>query len=1402
MFASKQILRCYPLPDPKEKKEMADGVDWGLEEADSDIAAGINRVGTPWAGPMLFVDDETLTGAKDGQGLRFGCFQERGLRYRDRVKEAAAGTLTRKKLDTLWHEGIFYEPKNCTAEEIACLKLYAAQYELDLYTREDFIKKIFYRNHYIKYANDWEERLREPCYVIGHNLGFDLGALTIHCGLARKDLYGGLSLVLAGGEHDPEAETKEAFKARLEAWATWEAARMAIKEGKPVGAVIEHEKYGKGTILAVETETFGGVAREFAQVKFGDETRKIAVFFILKEPQRHIPFEHRIAIKKLAFGRHFLRSPKLPNGTIEDGGISYTRRTELVQFIDTQMLACALLGPGPSSMKALLERLNVPKKHRKETADYHGPITPEYISYCRSDVENTWQIYKGCRELHRQQNLDTPMHRLYSGASLGKAYYGAFGIGGFNELNPDFDPFVLGCFMESYYGGQADVRIRHHIVEVIHCDFKSQYPTINVLMGLQDFLIADQIGVTRDDPEARRFLKTVWLDDLQRKETWRKMRGVALIAPDDDILPYRTQYGEEEEDGTLNVNIGVNRVISACPAWYSFPDIIKTKLLTGRTPKILKTLELYPIGRQRTDVAELFGQEQYTVDLNKDGFFKTVIDMRIDAQKELDDPLTPEDRKAFLGAFQNGLKITANGTSYGVPNEFIVDDHLKEVPTTVFFSHNSARVKARAHSVGVDGDEIISDYKAEKAGRFYAPWGVLIPAGGRLLLGIAERLAKDRGLAYSFCDTDSMSFADYHNKYSRKEFREKVKGITDWFQPLNPYKNDVRLFGLEKVNFRLKNFESGKIVKGEHAPLYCLAVSSKRYCLFNLVEIEDAFHIVIRKASAHGLGDVMLPTKYKAKYEHFAAPLKNQNEFKDNLSDVNIRSHGALVAGSAAPLFLDMWYAAIKELMEKGTLDGIDKVVGAWPELKAPQHSQTSLSTRDAWLNYQNLPNRRAFQFFETLPALMRDYGREPDEIVSPSGPTEPKFMQAEITEAENSSLYTAFSKPFELDLDNLYRRDTNELIKPYLEKDMRLTTVADRVEGYFAHGEAKSEGIGEEGPQWDPVRGAYRPPYRVGGQRGLLKRKCVVSLTKAWVGKESHPLADVEDVPDQETQEHYATSGEILEDGLNHDLIARAGISEIAKATRIDEKLLVDVVVNRKALRPDLLSRVYQAISVYAEGRIEVNKVPITKQETAIQRIKSMWKKGKKFRALSKFIHEMKSVEIDARILAELVARKIKEPENARRIDTLIKKHQNSKSDWCGVTHNDIWKELDGVMCGCPPIILTLAEIETCAKKFYGIEERLTKKADKEAARAEVFKKSAINARARRDRSRTKGRGNEIKRIAEFWKMPELASVKTVRHAHLIDQFLHEIAATGAVPVRYVCGPFLVKNAGEKIAA
>ena len=79
-----------------------------------------------------------------------------------------------------------------------------------------------------------------------------------------------------------------------------------------------------------------------------------------------------------------------------------------------------------------------------------------------------------------------------------------------------------------------------------------------------------------------------------------------------------------------------------------------------------------------------------------------------------------------------------------------------------------------------------------------------------------------------------------------------MKAVRSWFDVLNPYAEKGPLLKLEDVNFKLAN---GRPTK-DTQPLYCFAVSAKRYALFNL---NADGQISIRKASAHGLGHLLPP---------------------------------------------------------------------------------------------------------------------------------------------------------------------------------------------------------------------------------------------------------------------------------------------------------------------------------------------------------------------------------------------------------------------------------------------------------------------------------------------------------------------------------------------------------------
>jgi hypothetical protein len=271
-----------------------------------------------------------------------------------------------------------------------------------------------------------------------------------------------------------------------------------------------------------------------------------------------------ITVKKIGFGKH--------KYVVH----SDTNQQRNLKFLDTAQLGRALLGPGGSSIEKLLERLGV-KDAAKGEADFSGQITSEFLDYCRADVDATWKIFVRLRDLYRQHGVSTDIDMIFSEASLGKGYLTDLGVTPFLKQNPSFDYRVCGAFMEALYGGRSEVRVRREIVEGVLPDFKSQYSSVNSLMGLQDLMIAERVLPRFGGPndEAAHFLRSVTLGDLKRKETWRRLRGVARIKPDGDILSVRTLYqADDPHEAAPRGSAG--GVASSGAAWR--PMTLKTAL--------------------------------------------------------------------------------------------------------------------------------------------------------------------------------------------------------------------------------------------------------------------------------------------------------------------------------------------------------------------------------------------------------------------------------------------------------------------------------------------------------------------------------------------------------------------------------------------------------------------------------------------------------------------------------------------------------------------------------------------------------------------------------------------------------------------------------------------------------
>ncbi|MGB2627033.1 MAG: hypothetical protein WAK20_09610, partial [Candidatus Acidiferrum sp.] len=391
--------------------------------------------------------------------------------------------------------------------------------------------------------------------------------------------------------------------------------------------------------------------------------------------------------------------------------------------------------------------------------------------------------------------------------------------------------------MQSYYGGRAECRIRKTKVPVVYTDFTSQYPTVNALLGNWQVLTASSISFDTCTAEVRKMLFKLELDKTFNRSFWKELSFFALVQPEEDIFPVRTTYNNRTP------NIGLNYLSSKEPVWYAGPDIVASKLLSGRIPKIIKAIRMVAKGQQtKMEPTNLGGMIE--IKPLEDDFFVRVIEQRI-LHKHENKPLA------------DFLKVLANSGSYGLFVQ-VNPETLKKPKDIKVFSGTTSKIMPSLY--------------VEKVGPWYfPPLASLITSGGRLLLAMLERCVKAARGSYLFCDTDSMCIVSTRNgslirceggdhKLNGKDavralsFKQ-VNSIAERFKQLNPYNPSLvkEILKIEDINHIDSNSK-----KPRHQ-LFGYAISAKRYALFT----EAGKDISIVKASGHGLGYLFAPMESK-----------------------------------------------------------------------------------------------------------------------------------------------------------------------------------------------------------------------------------------------------------------------------------------------------------------------------------------------------------------------------------------------------------------------------------------------------------------------------------------------------------------------------------------------------------
>jgi hypothetical protein len=393
---------------------------------------------------------------------------------------------------------------------------------------------------------------------------------------------------------------------------------------------------------------------------------------------------------------------------------------------------------------------------------------------------------------------------------------------------------AYGVFMQSYFGGWAECRIRCWEVPVCLVDFMSEYPSVNELLDNWRVLTANNVTFPDVTKAVRRLLSQITFKRCFNRELWPQFKFFALVRPDDNIFPVRTVY-----NGTTQ-NIGINYLTSKESIWFAGPDIIASILSTGKVPLIEKAIRVMPHGKQQ-GLASTSLRGMVDVDATTHSFFKHVIEQRAVHESN--------------PALHYWLKILANSGSYGL---FVELNPSESVATNI-------KVFSGEESFPTTSDVL------EEPGQWFAPHiASLITSGGRLLLGMLEKCIADAGGAFLFCDTDSAAIvsAKHRQRIAMPNGAKPitalswaaVQRIVDRFKPLNPY--DRKLVPGSILKIHKLNRDHNK----RRRQLFGYSIATKRYALYT--KTHDDIEIVEPKA--HGLGYFYPPKDSPEGWDHDA----------------------------------------------------------------------------------------------------------------------------------------------------------------------------------------------------------------------------------------------------------------------------------------------------------------------------------------------------------------------------------------------------------------------------------------------------------------------------------------------------------------------------------------------------
>lgn len=721
---------------------------------------------------------------------------------------------------------------------------------------------------------------------------------------------------------------------------------------------------------------------------------------------------------------------------------------------------------------------------RKDIVEAHGLVTEAYIDYSRQDTRLTWQLFLALREEWERHRIDLDPEGAFSPAGVAKGYLRAAGITSPLDRATKVSPEVLGLFMVAYLGGRSEVRIRLTPLPCRYVDYSSMYVSCFSLLALHDWLIADSFETYSATRLARRVLRDASRQALLDPTFWPRLAGIVCrVRPTGDLLPARSRWDGDPSDPDAGGawTIGLNYVTSEQDIWVALPDLIVAKL-HGKAPEILEAVGVRPVGVANS-LAPIALRDEVAVDPRTDDLFRTAIEQRARVRAAGGS----EDLRQFLKTF-------ANAGAYGI---------FAEYRTLV---GGAKRTRVIAHGLSPLDAEV---QRPEEPGEFcFPPLAATITAASRLLLALLEAEVTALGGSYLACDTDSLLIVAGGEgdllpcpggPHRLRDGREAVKVLSEAevddivakLNRLNPYAPGTveSLLKIEAENFG---------ADGRRRDLKALAISPKRYCLYELAPAGPAF----AKVSSHGLGLYVRPV---------ADP----------------------------PGWLKPWPWWIEEVWRRIVLEAEGLPLPAPPDwFSAPALSRLPISQPADLAPFVQLnaglpfgEQVKPFNFLtiaydDPLAALPEGLDRQQLTLVAPFIPTADQVLAVTWRNRYNGQVVEVTTEP------------------GGQRGAVRLRTIADVVREYRLHPDTKSG---------DPAGGRGHR-----GSRGLLPRLHLHVTEIRHIGKESNRLEETEDGIIRDPGEVYTEyRDERREWEAASEILRGIGVPELTRLTGMSPRTL-----------------------------------------------------------------------------------------------------------------------------------------------------------------------------------------------------------------------------------------------------